>query len=46
MNTPSAYILKAVDREMREEEIRIAKEACGELEEEREAGYKSAIGQT
>ena len=46
VSNPSAYISKAVDGEMREEETQIANEACGELEEEREAGYKSTIGQT
>ena len=46
VNNPSACVSKAVNGEMREEEIRIAKEACGELEEEPEAWYKSTIGQT
>ena len=46
VNNPSAYISKALDGEMREEEIQIAKRACDELEEEREAWHKSTIGQT
>ena len=31
---------------MREEEKRVAKKACDELEKEREAWYESTIGQT